>query len=145
MMAALETYVRLIPGSSIDWVQGLDAETPSGPPGSVTIAGFTLGDQRYRAIEAGEHHPFNDAFSIMVECEDQATLDRIWEGLLQGGKPQQCGWLIDRWGLRWQIVPKRLAELMDNPDPQKTKRVIEAMLKMVKFDIAALEAAAASD
>ena len=106
------------------------------------MAAFTLGDQRYMAIEAGPLDPFNHSFSIIVECETQAEIDRLWEALKQDGRTEQCGWLRDRWGLCWQITPKRLGELMRDPDPAKARRVTEAMLKMVKFDIAGLEAAA---
>jgi predicted 3-demethylubiquinone-9 3-methyltransferase (glyoxalase superfamily) len=108
----------------------------------VKYAGFRLGDQRYQALEAGPLDPFNHSFSIMVECDDQAEVDRIWEALRGGGATEQCGWVRDRWGLSWQIVPKRLGELMSDPDREKVKRVSEAMLKMVKLDIAGLEAAA---
>src|SRR4051812_778382 len=93
-------------------------------------------------MKAGPLDPFNHAFSISVECVDQAELDRIWNALLDGGQAEQCGWLRDRYGLAWQIVPKRLNELMADPDKAKAKRVGEAMLKMVKLDIAALESAA---
>lgn len=142
METAIRFYASLIPGSSVEWISTIPAETPSGPPGSVKLASFTLGDQRYMAIEAGPLDPFNHAFSIIVECETQGEIDRLWEALKEGGSTEQCGWLRDRWGLSWQITPKRLGELMGDPDPTKAKRVTEAMLKMVKFDIAALEAAA---
>jgi predicted 3-demethylubiquinone-9 3-methyltransferase (glyoxalase superfamily) len=115
---------------------------PSGPAGSVKTASFTIGDERYMAIEAGPLDPFNHSFSIIVECEDQAELDRLWNALKEGGSAEQCGWLRDRWGLCWQIIPKRLGELMNDPDAAKRKRVAEAMLKMMKFEIAKLEAAA---
>lgn len=142
MEAAIGFYTSLIPGSSIHWISDLPAESPSGPAGSVRIAAFTLGDQRYMAIEAGPLDPFNHSFSIMVECETQAEIDRLWEALKEGGSTEQCGWLKDRWGLSWQIVPKRLDELMRDPDRRKAGRVAEAMLGMVKLDIAELEAAA---
>jgi len=118
------------------------AESPSGPAGSVKIAAFSLGDQRYMAIEASPLDPFNHSFSIMVECDTQAEIDRLWDALKEGGRTEQCGWLADRWGLSWQIAPRRLGELMSDPDREKARRVSEAMLKMVKFDIAELEAAA---
>ncbi len=124
------------------WISPLPADTPSGPAGSVRLAGFTLGDQRYQAIEAGPLDPFNHAFSIMVECDSQAEVDRLWDALKDGGSIEQCGWLKDRWALSWQIVPKRLGELMGDPDQAKVKRVAEAMLQMVKIDVAGLEAAA---
>ncbi len=142
MQAALETYVSLIPGSSIDSTSALQAESPSGPAGSVRMATFTLGDQAYRAFEARIDETFNHRFSIVVECADQAEVDRLWEGLGEGGRIEQCGWLRDRWGVSWQILPRRLGELMADPDPAKARRVAEAMLKMVKLDIAGLEAAA---
>ncbi|MBO1501736.1 VOC family protein [Serratia proteamaculans] len=142
MEAALRCYVALIPGSSLTWQSTLPADTPSGPAGSVKLASFTLGDQRYAAIEAGPLDPFNHSFSIMVECADQAEVDRLWEALSDCGQVEQCGWLRDRLGLSWQIVPKRLSELMSDPDSVKVRRVTEAMLQMVKLDIAGLEAAA---
>ena len=142
MEAAISFYTSLIAGSAIQWATTIPADTPSGPAGSVKIASFTLGDQRYMAIEAGPLDPFNHSFSIMVECETQAEIDRLWDALKDGGSTEQCGWLRDRWGLSWQIAPKRRGELMMDPDRAKAKRVTEAMLKMVKFDIAKLEAAA---
>lgn len=143
MEAAIRFYTSLIPGSVLEWIKPIPADTPSGPAGSVRIASFTLGDQRYMAIEAGPLDPFNHAFSIMVECDTQADLDRLWDALKEGGAVEACGWLRDRWGLSWQIAPARLGELMNDPDPDRARRVTEAMLKMVKLDIAALEAAAA--
>lgn len=142
MEAAVRFYTQLIPGSSLDWISAVPADTPSGPAGSVRLAGFTLGDQRYMAIEAGPLDPFNHSFSIIVGCDSQDEIDRLWEALSEGGQVEQCGWLRDRFGLSWQITPTRLGELMSDPDPAKAKRVTEAMLKMVKFDIAGLEAAA---
>src|SRR5690606_36128324 len=143
MEAAIGFYASLIPGSSVHWITPVMADTPSVPAGSVKIASFTLGDQRYMAIEAGPLDPFNHSFSIMVECETQGDLDRLWDALREGGSVEQCGWLKDRWGLSWQIAPTRLGELMSDPDPDKVRRVTAAMLKMVKLDIAPLEAAAA--
>jgi predicted 3-demethylubiquinone-9 3-methyltransferase (glyoxalase superfamily) len=142
MEAALRCYIALIPGSSLNWQSTLPADSPSGPAGSVKLASFTLGDQRYAALEAGPLDAFNHSFSIMVECADQTEVDRLWEALSDGGKVEQCGWLRDRWGVSWQIVPKRLGELMSDPDSAKARRVTEAMLQMVKLDIAGLEAAA---
>ncbi len=142
MEAAIRFYTSLIPGSAVESITTIPAETPSGPAGSVKIAAFALGDQRYMAIEAGPLDPFNHSFSIMIECDTQAEIDRLWDALKKGGSTEQCGWLRDRWGLSWQIAPKRLGELMMDPDRARARRVTEAMLKMVKFDIAALEAAA---
>jgi predicted 3-demethylubiquinone-9 3-methyltransferase (glyoxalase superfamily) len=142
MQAAIDFYTSLIAGSAVEWISTVPADNPSGPAGSVKTAGFTLGDQRYMAIEAGPLDPFNHSFSIMVECDTQVEIDRLWDALKQGGSIEHCGWLRDRWGLSWQIAPKRLNELMKDPDRAKVKRVTEAMLKMVKFDIAKLETAA---
>lgn len=143
MEAALHLYTSLIPGSSILWTSTVPADNPSGPAGSVKLAGFTLSDQRYMALEGGPLDAFNHSFSIVVRCDDQAEIDRLWDVLKEGGKVEQCGWLRDRFGLCWQIVPRRLGELMNDPDRDKARRVAEAMLKMVKFDIASLEAAVA--
>ncbi|MGE0650303.1 MAG: VOC family protein [Alphaproteobacteria bacterium] len=142
MEAAIAFYTSLIPGSSVHWVSAVPADNPSGPAGSVRIAAFSLDDQRYMAIEAGPLDPFNHSFSIMIECDTQEEIDRLWDALKDGGATEQCGWLRDRWGLSWQIAPKRLGELMSDPDRDKARRVTEAMLRMEKFDIAALEAAA---
>jgi predicted 3-demethylubiquinone-9 3-methyltransferase (glyoxalase superfamily) len=140
---AAEFYVSLLPDSRIDSINGLPADTPSGPAGSVEVVEFTLAGQSYVALKAGPLDPFNHAISLMVQCDDQAEVDRLWNALSEGGQVEQCGWLKDRWGLSWQIVPRRLGELMRDPDRAKAKRVAEAMLKMVKLDIAGLEAAAA--
>jgi predicted 3-demethylubiquinone-9 3-methyltransferase (glyoxalase superfamily) len=143
MEAAVRFYTSLVPGSAIRSMSALPAESPSGPAGSVKIAEFTIGDQNYMAIEAGPLDPFNHSFSIMVECDTQAEIDRLWNALADGGTIEQCGWVRDRWGLCWQIAPRRLGELMQDQDPAVASRVAQAMLKMVKLDIADLEAAAA--
>jgi predicted 3-demethylubiquinone-9 3-methyltransferase (glyoxalase superfamily) len=108
----------------------------------VKIVDFVLFGQRFQAMTAGPHHDFNDAISLVVECDDQAELDRYWDALLaDGGKPQACGWLIDRYGVRWQIVPARWERMMAETDQARAKRVADAMLKMIKLDIATLERA----
>ena len=139
---AASFYASIFPDSRVDRVTPLLSESPSGPPGSVKTVDFTLFGQRFQAMSAGPHHEFNDAVSIVVECDDQAELDRYWNSLLAGGgKAQACGWLIDRFGLRWQIVPAVLNEMMRDKDPARSKRVSDALLKMVKLDIATLEKA----
>ena len=136
-------YASIFPDSSVTSVTAIPAETPSGPAGTVEVVEFTLCGQTFLAIGAGPHDPFNDAISLHVTCEDQAEIDRYWNGLLAGGgKPVACGWLTDRYGVRWQISPRRLGELMKDSDRARAKRVTEAMLKMVKFDIVELERAA---
>lgn len=139
---AARFYASIFPDSRVDRVTPLMSESPSGPPGSVTVVDFTLFGQRFQAMSAGPHHEFNDAISMVVLCDDQAELDRYWNALLEGGgKPQACGWLIDRFGLRWQIVPSVLSEMMRDKDAARSKRVTDAFLKMVKLDIAVLEKA----
>jgi len=138
---AAKRYASIFPDSRVDRVTTMQSESPAGPPGSVKVVDFTLCGQRFQAMTAGPHHEFNDAISIVVLCDDQAELDRYWNALLEGGQPQACGWLIDRYGLRWQIVPASMAEMMSDRDPARSKRVTDAMLTMVKLDIAALEKA----
>lgn len=139
---AARLYTSIFPDSRVDSVSVLGSESPSGPPGSVKVVRFTLFGQPFQAFSAGPHHDFNDAISLVVECDDQAELDRYWSALLEGGgRPQACGWLIDRFGVRWQILPVRLRELMSDPDPVRSRRVSDAMMKMVKIEVAGLEAA----
>lgn len=139
---AARFYASIFPDSRVDRVTSMRSESPSGPPGSVKVVDFTLLGQRFQAMTAGPHHDFNDAISIVVECDDQAELDRYWNALLEGGgKTQACGWLTDRYGLRWQIVPRVLGEMMGDQDPVRSKRVTDAMLQMIKLDIATLERA----
>ncbi len=139
---AVEFYVSLVPNSSMGKTTGIPSDTPSGPPGSVEIVEFTLGDQNFIAMQAGPYEQFNHAFSVQVLCDNQAELDRIWDGFLaNGGTAEQCGWLRDRWGLSWQIVPKALAEMMSGTRKGNAKKMTDAMMKMVKIDVATLEKA----
>lgn len=138
---AVKFYVSLLPGSSLDSVTALPAESPSGPAGSVKVIEFTLAGQPYMAIEAGPMEPFNHAISLLVNCDDQAEVDRLWDALSKGGSVEQCGWLKDRYGVSWQIVPTVLGKMMQDPDRARAKRVAEAMLKMVKLDIEGLQKA----
>ena len=142
---AANFYASIFPDSRVDRVTALPSDSPSGPAGSVKVVEFTLLGQPFMAISAGPLDPFNHSISFMVNCDTQAEIDRYWDALLQGGSPEQCGWLRDRYGLSWQIVPTVLGELMADPDREKAKRVSEAMLKMVKFDIAELERAARAE
>jgi predicted 3-demethylubiquinone-9 3-methyltransferase (glyoxalase superfamily) len=137
---AAKFYASVFPNSRVDRVVTMQSDSPSGPPGSVKVVDFTLFGQKFQAMTAGPHHDFNDAISMVVECDDQAELDRYWSALLNnGGQPQACGWLIDRFGLRWQITPAVLVTMMADPDPVRSKRVSDAMLQMIKLDIAELE------
>jgi predicted 3-demethylubiquinone-9 3-methyltransferase (glyoxalase superfamily) len=138
---AASFYVSLFPDSHVDSVSTVPVETPSGPPGSVKVVEFTLAGQPFMALEAGPLDPFNHSVSFLVNCEDQAEVDRLWDALAEGGEIEQCGWLKDRYGLSWQIVPTVLGELTKDPDRGRAKRVIEAMLQMKKLDIEALRRA----
>jgi predicted 3-demethylubiquinone-9 3-methyltransferase (glyoxalase superfamily) len=139
---AARFYATVFPDSHVDRVISLPADSPSGPAGSVDVVEFTLFGQTFKAISAGPHDSFNDAVSFMVNCTSQAEVDRYWNALLEnGGKPQACGWIIDKYGVRWQIMPTVLGDMITDPDRAKAKRVTEAMLKQVKIDIAKLEAA----
>ena len=138
---AASFYVSLLPNSRIDSVTTLPADTPSGPAGSVQIVEFTLAGQPYLALNAGPLDPFNHAISFVINCDDQAEIDRLWDALSEGGSVEQCGWLKDRYGLSWQIVPRVLGEMMKDRYPARSKRVAEAMLKMVKLDIDGLRKA----
>jgi predicted 3-demethylubiquinone-9 3-methyltransferase (glyoxalase superfamily) len=134
-------YASIFPDSRVDRVTPLLSDSPSGPPGSVKVVDFTLFGQRFQAMSAGPLDPFNHAVSLVVVCDDQAELDRYWDALLKGGKAEACGWLQDKYGVSWQIVPAVMDEMMSDKDPARSKRVTDAMLKMVKLDIAKLQAA----
>jgi predicted 3-demethylubiquinone-9 3-methyltransferase (glyoxalase superfamily) len=139
---AARFYASVFPDSSVDRVTALPTDSPSGPAGSVAVVEFRLFGQKFMAITAGKHHDFNDAVSFLVECDSQEELDRYWNAILKnGGKPQACGWIIDRFGLRWQIHPKVLGDMLTQPDKAKAARAAKEMMQQVKFDIAKLEAA----
>jgi predicted 3-demethylubiquinone-9 3-methyltransferase (glyoxalase superfamily) len=136
-------YASIFPDSRVTRVTALPSESPSGPPGSVKVVEFVLFGQPFIAMSAGPLDVFNHAVSFVVSCDDQAELDRYWNALLQGGNAEQCGWLKDRYGLSWQIVPTALGQMMGDPDRVRAKRAADALMRMVKIDIAALRAAAA--
>jgi predicted 3-demethylubiquinone-9 3-methyltransferase (glyoxalase superfamily) len=138
---AAKFYASIFPDSRVTSVVTMPSESPSGPPGSVKVVEFVLFGQAFTAMSAGPLDPFNHAVSFSVNCEDQAEIDRYWDALLDGGSAEQCGWLKDRFGLSWQIVPTVLSDMMADPDRAKAKRATDAMLKMVKLDVAALQAA----
>jgi predicted 3-demethylubiquinone-9 3-methyltransferase (glyoxalase superfamily) len=139
---AARFYASVFPDSRVDRVVTLPADSPSGPAGSVAVVELTLCGQAFTAFSAGPHDAFNDAISFQVRCDSQAEIDRYWNAILEaGGRPQACGWIIDRYGLRWQIVPTVLGELMSDPDPAKARRAAQEMLSQVKLDIARLQAA----
>jgi predicted 3-demethylubiquinone-9 3-methyltransferase (glyoxalase superfamily) len=140
---AATLYTSLFPNSKVTDVQRNPAGGP-GPEGAVLVVQFELDGKQFTALNGGpQHFAFNESVSFVVDCKDQAEVDHYWDSLIaDGGEPSQCGWLKDRYGLSWQIVPTVLNELLADPDPQRSSRAMQAMLKMSKLDIAELQAAA---
>jgi predicted 3-demethylubiquinone-9 3-methyltransferase (glyoxalase superfamily) len=139
---AAHFYISIFPDSHIDHVSRSGLDYPGGKAGDVILVEFTLAGQGYQALNGGPHDPFNDAISLSVSCADQAEVDRLWDALTaDGGQPVQCGWLKDKFGVSWQIVPEALSRMMKDKDPAKSKRVMEALMQMVKFDIEKLRQA----
>jgi predicted 3-demethylubiquinone-9 3-methyltransferase (glyoxalase superfamily) len=141
---AAELYVSLLPDSRIDRIVPAPPGVPDTEPGSPFFVDLTLAGQQYTFLNGGPQFPFDSQVSLYALCDDQAEVDRLWTALLaDGGREVQCGWLTDRFGLSWQVVPEALERLMADDDPAVTQRVTAAMLGMVKLDVAGLEAAAA--
>jgi predicted 3-demethylubiquinone-9 3-methyltransferase (glyoxalase superfamily) len=139
---AAKFYVSLLPDSRIDNVQRNTVDSRSGPAGSVLVVQFTLAGQEYMALNGGMRFEYTHAISFKVDCADQAEVDRLWDGLsADGGSVEQCGWLRDRYGVSWQIVPSVLTKLLGGPDRAGAQRAMQAMLQMVKLDIAGLQKA----
>ena len=120
---------------------GRYTEAGPGPAGSVATVEFELNGQQFMVLNGGPQYTFNEAVSVTIPCADQAEVDYYWDRLAEGGQEVACGWLKDRYGLFWQVVPTVLMDMMTGPDPQKVRRVTEAMFTMKKLDIAALQAA----
>jgi predicted 3-demethylubiquinone-9 3-methyltransferase (glyoxalase superfamily) len=139
---AAKFYVSLLPDSHIDRILKSPADTPSGPAGTVLTVEFTLAGMQYVGLNGGPQFPFTEAVSFQIHCDDQAEVDRLWAAIAEGGAEVACGWVKDRWGLSWQIVPKQLIELINDPDVNRARRAQEAMMQMVKIDIATIERAA---
>ena len=140
---AADFYVSVFPDSEIRSVARYGEAGP-GPAGSVMVMSFTLQGQEFNALNGGPIYKFNPAISFVIDCTTQDDVDHFWDAFTaDGGQEVQCGWVTDKFGISWQVVPRRLMELMSDPDPVKAKRVTEAMLKMKKIVIADLEAAAA--
>jgi predicted 3-demethylubiquinone-9 3-methyltransferase (glyoxalase superfamily) len=140
---AARLYTSLIPNSSLGNISRSPAETPSGPEGMALTVDFTLDGIPYQGLNGGPDFKFNEAASIVVMCDDQAETNRLWDALIAGGgEPSNCGWLKDRFGLSWQIVPRRLIELLGDSNPDRARRAMQSMLQMHKIEIAELEAAA---
>ncbi len=142
---AAEFYAGLFPDSQIEETTRTTMDYPGGKEGDVITVAFTLSGRSFIAMNGGPGHPFTDAISLSIDCADQAEVDRYWEALSDGGEPVQCGWIKDRFGLSWQVTPRILPQLLADADRAKAKRVMEAMVEMVKIDVAALEAAAKGD
>ena len=141
---AARYYTSVFPNSRIVEIQRYGEAGPR-PDGTVMTVAFELDGQRFVALNGGPQYIFNEAISLAVECEDQDEVDRYWDTLTDGGEPGPCGWLKDRFGVSWQIVPRRLTELVADEDREKAQRVMAAMLRMGKIDIAELERAAAGE
>ncbi len=139
---AANFYVAIFKNAKITKIARYGGAGP-GPQGSAMTVGFELEGQSFTALNGGPLFKFNEAISFVVDCGTQEEVDHYWDGLLAGGQAQQCGWLKDRYGLSWQIVPRILIELMSGPDPAAAQRVMQTMLGMVKLDIAELKRAAA--
>ncbi len=137
---AMNHYVSIFKNSRIVDLTRYGEAGP-GPAGTVMVGTFEIEGQQFNALNGGPAFKFNEAISLVVNCESQEEVDELWAKLSEGGAPGQCGWLKDKFGLSWQIVPRVLIELMQDPDPVKTQRVMQAMLKMTKMDIAALKQA----
>ena len=137
---AMNLYVSLFKNSKVLGVSRYGEGGP-GPAGTVMTATFQLDGQEVMALNGGRYFRFTEAISLFVNCETQEEVDELWEKLSEGGEISQCGWLKDRYGLSWQIVPTALGEMLGDPDPQKAQSVMQAMLQMTKIDIAALRRA----
>lgn len=141
--AAVRLYVSLVPNSRIEHVQRSPGPWPGGKAGDAILVAFMLGGQSFQALNGGSPADYGTAASISVICTDQTEVDRLWAALTaDGGAEIGCGWLKDRWGVPWQIVPEVLPRLLADPDPSIADRVFIAMQAMVKLDVAELERAA---
>jgi predicted 3-demethylubiquinone-9 3-methyltransferase (glyoxalase superfamily) len=138
---AAEFYVSLLPGSSVDNVVLAPSDNPSGKEGEVLVVEFTLAGTKFTGLNGGPYFKFNEAVSFQINCADQAEVDRLWGALSAVPESEQCGWVKDRFGLSWQIVPRLLIEYMADPDPAKARRVMEAMMEMKRIDIARIRRA----
>jgi len=139
---AARFYTSIFPDSHIDSVDHSPADNPSTPRGAVITVEFTLDGQRFIGLNGGPDFTFSEAISFSIDCDGQAEVDRYWEALTaDGGEPSRCGWLKDRFGLSWQVVPRQLTEMYASPDRAAAERAMQAMLTMDKLDVAALQAA----
>jgi predicted 3-demethylubiquinone-9 3-methyltransferase (glyoxalase superfamily) len=139
---AAKFYVSLLPDSRIETIQRNSVDGPSGKAGSVLVVEFTLADQRFMALNGGMRVEYTHAVSFKIDCDDQAEVDRLWDALLSdGGQASRCGWLKDRYGVSWQIVPTALPKYLGGADREGAKRAMQAMMGMIKLDIEGLRRA----
>ena len=141
---AARFYVSVFQDSHLDDITRYGDAGPL-PAGTVLSVSFRLGGQEFMALNGGPAFTFTPAVSFFVHCDSQAEVDAYWDALAAGGEEMQCGWVKDRYGVTWQIVPSELGRLLSSPDPVKARRVTEAMLKMIKLDVNALRAAYEQD
>jgi predicted 3-demethylubiquinone-9 3-methyltransferase (glyoxalase superfamily) len=140
--AAAEHYTGIFPDSRILSVDRAPADTPSGPKDMVLTVNFSLAGQTFIALNGGPDFQFNESISFSIDCDDQAEVDRYWDALIAGGgEPSVCGWLKDRFGVSWQVIPRQLPEMLQSPDRDAAGRAMEAMLKMTKIEVKGLEEA----
>jgi predicted 3-demethylubiquinone-9 3-methyltransferase (glyoxalase superfamily) len=139
---AANFYVSLLPGSRIETVQRNPVDGPSGKAGTVLVIEFTIGDLRFMALNGGMSVDYTHAVSFKIDCTDQAEVDRLWNAILaNGGTEERCGWIRDRWGLSWQIVPNAMMKFLGGSDKAGAQRAMQAMMGMVKLDIEGLKRA----
>jgi predicted 3-demethylubiquinone-9 3-methyltransferase (glyoxalase superfamily) len=141
---AMNHYLSIFEGGEVLHVARWGDAGP-GPAGTAMVCSFRIAGQAFTALNGGPQFRFTEAISMVVNCDSQAEIDRLWERLSDGGSPGQCGWLKDRYGLSWQIVPAVLPELMTGPDPAAPGRVMQSLMRMTKLDLAALQAAHRGD
>jgi predicted 3-demethylubiquinone-9 3-methyltransferase (glyoxalase superfamily) len=140
--AAAQHYTTIFPNSRILSVDRSPAETPSGPKDMVLTVNFSLDGQTFIGLNGGPDFKFSEAISFSIDCDDQAEVDRYWDALIEdGGEPSVCGWLKDRFGVSWQVIPRQLPEMLQSPDREAAGRAMEAMLKMTKIEVKGLEEA----
>jgi len=139
---AAKFYTGLVPDSRVVAIHRSPSDTPSGKEGSVLTVEFVVAGQNFVGLNGGPYFKFNEAVSFQIMCDDQAEVDRLTDALSVVPEAEQCGWVKDRFGLSWQIVPRRMIALLGDPDPARAKRAMEAMMQMKRIDIAKIEAAA---
>jgi predicted 3-demethylubiquinone-9 3-methyltransferase (glyoxalase superfamily) len=139
---AAKHYTTIFPNSRILSVDRAAADTPSGPKDMVLTVNFSLAGQTFIALNGGPDFKFNESVSFSIDCDDQAEVDRYWDSLIAGGgEPSVCGWLKDRFGVSWQVIPRQLPEMLRSPDREAAGRAMEAMLKMTRIEVKGLEEA----